>query len=332
LLSQIRRYCAFAYKNEFEFSQAQYLHIKFARFKVICDLLRGEGKLMARFKTIWLFITLVITAFTAAIGAKEPAPMAVESKGPEQNPTNVELSKPIVGPVHSARAALGTEISQGDAPVGKIEDLSLDLGSGTVQGVYFRPIKPVDDKQDTMLMQMSHFQWPDDSGKVTMAGMLEQKSEKLQDNKNSPTKTIMLSKSASIRVLDGKGQSIGHVVDFGLSRKQGKVAYAVLHLGHSDNEKDADIGKHEKVYPVPLAAFLIKDGSTDWTLDLPAKMLDELPSFKETETWPRVVAGTWTEYIHVRYGRSVLGGVQIEAKKFDDGGKTNPREGVKKQY
>ena len=55
-------------------------------------------------------------------------------------------------------------------------------------------------------------------------------------------------------------------------------------------------------------------------------MLDGIPSFKVNETWPRVVAGTWTEFIHVRYGRSVLGGVQIEDKKFDDGGKTNPAD------
>ncbi len=227
---------------------------------------------------------------------------------------------------------LGTEIHQAETPVGKVEDLSLDVGSGLVQLVYFRPIKPVDDKQDTMLLPMSQFQWPERDGHLTIVGSLAKPGAEPKASKNSPSNTIMLSKSSSIRVLDGRGKPIGHVVDFALSHQAGQIAYAVLHLGHSDNEKDADINKREKAYPIPLAAFVVKDGSTDWTLDLPAKMLDDIPSFKENETWPRVVAGTWTEYIHVRYGRSVLGGVQIEEKKFDDGGKTNPRDGVKKQF
>jgi sporulation protein YlmC with PRC-barrel domain len=281
---------------------------------------------MFRSLMTWLFASLALSAFSLAVPAKEPVLTPPETKGPEKNPTGVELSKPVVGPVHSARAALGMEIGQADAQVGKIEDLALDIGQGQVQGVYFRPIKPVDDKQDSMLIPMTHFQWPDGAGTVTMNGLPDKSLVVSKENKNSPAKLIMLSKSASIRVLDGRGKPIGHVVDFGLSRKQGQIAYAVLHLGHSDDEKDAQLPAGEKVYPVPLAAFLVKDGSTDWTLDLPEKMLEGIPNFKNNETWPRVVAGTWTEYIHVRYGRSVLGGVQIEEKKFDNGGRTNPAD------
>jgi sporulation protein YlmC with PRC-barrel domain len=225
------------------------------------------------------------------------------------------------------------QVGPADMAVGRIEDLSLDIGSGTVHGVYFRPIKPVDEKQDSMLIPMNHFQWPDDTGAVTMAGLPDKALAVPPENMNSLSNLIMLSKSASIRVLDGRGQPIGHVVDFALARKQGQIAYAVLHLGHSDKEKDEHVGKHEKVYAIPLAAFLAKPESTDWTLDLPEKMLAGIPSFKENETWPRVIAGTWTEYIHVRYGRSVLGGVQSQEKKFDNGGKTNPEsEPVRKQY
>lgn len=281
---------------------------------------------MLRSITTQLLAALALSLVALALHAKEPVPATPETKGPEKNPTGVELSKPVVGPVHSARAALGQGITQADAQVGKIEDLALDIGQGVVQGVYFRPIKPVDDKQDSMLIPMTHFQWPDGDGTVTMAGLPDKSLVVPKDIKNSPSKLIMLSKSASIRVLDGRGKPLGHVVDFGLARKQGQIAYAVLHLGHSADEKDVQLGAGEKVYPIPLAAFLVKDGSTDWTLDLPAKMLEGTPSFKNNETWPRVVAGTWTEYIHVRYGRSVLGGVQIEEKKFDDGGRTNPAE------
>lgn len=279
---------------------------------------------MTRTFLTWLLAALFLGAFSHLASALEPMPASPELKGPAKNPAGAELSKPVVGPVHSARAAIGLEISQTDAQVGRIEDLSLDIGHGTVHGVYFRPIKPVDEKQDSMLIPMNHFQWPDGNGTVTMAGLPDKSLVVPKDNKNSPSNLIMLSKSASIRVLDGRGKPIGHVVDFGLSRKQGQIAYAVLHLGHSDNDKEEHVGKHERVYPIPLAAFLVKAGSPDWTLDLPEKMLDGIPSFKENETWPRVVAGTWTEYIHVRYGRSVLGGVQSEEKKFDDGGRTNP--------
>jgi len=274
----------------------------------------------------------VLLVQTLAAEPAAPPTKSQKANNTEQNPTGVELSKPVVGPVHSASKVLGTVIHQAETPVGKVEDLSLDLGSGLVQLVFFRPIKPVDDKQDTMLLPMSQFQWPEREGHLTMVGSLAKPGAESKASKNSPANTIMLSKSSSIRVLDGRGKPIGHVVDFALTHQGGQIAYAVLHLGHSDNEKDADNGKREKVYPIPLAAFVVKDGSTDWTLDLPAKMLDDIPSFKEKETWPRVVAGTWTEYIHVRYGRSVLGGVQIEEKKFDDGGKTNPRDGVKKQF
>lgn len=284
---------------------------------------------MSRTTLTMLFASWAIGLFSAGIEAAEPVAKTpetkgAESKGPEQNPTGVELSKPVVGPVHSARAALGMEVTQADAVVGKIQDLSLDIGSGLVQDVYFRPIKPVDEKQQSMTIPMSHFQWPDGAGAVSMTSMPEKSLPATKENKNSPSKLIMLSKSASIRVLDGRGKPIGHVVDFALARKQGQIAYAVLHLGHSDDAKDPEIGKHEKVYALPLAAFLVKDSSADWTLDLPEKMLEGIPSFKENGTWPQVVAGPWTEYIHVRYGRSVLGGVQIEEKKFEDGGRTNP--------
>jgi sporulation protein YlmC with PRC-barrel domain len=276
--------------------------------------------------TATFFLSAYCFLVVVSIAAPEPTvPMA-------KTPTT-ELSKPVVGPVHSARGALGMEIGQADAPVGRIEDFSLDIGQGTVRGVYFRPIKPVDDKQDTMLIPMSQFQWPDGDGSVTMAGLPDKTLAVPKENKNSPSNLIMLTKSASIRVLDGRGKPIGHVVDFGLSRQKGQIAYAVLHLGHSDNEKDEHVGKHEKVYAIPLAAFLVKADNPDWTLDLPEKMLEGIPSFKENESWPRVVAGTWTEYIHVRYGRSVLGGVQSEDKKFDNGGRTNPEsEPVRKQF
>ncbi len=279
---------------------------------------------MSRSFMACLLAALFLSMSSPLATALEPMPAKPPATGPEKNPTGVELSKPAVGPVHSARAAIGQEISQGEMTVGRIEDLSLDIGSGTVKGAYFRPIKPVDEKQASMLMPLSHFQWPDDTGAVTMAAQPDKTLAVPKENKNSPSNLIMLSKSASIRVLDGRGQPIGHVVDFGLARKEGQIAYAVLHLGHSDKDKDEHVGKHEKVYPIPLAAFVVKPDSTDWTLDLPEKMLEGLPSFKENESWPRVVAGPWTEYIHVRYGRSVLGGVQSEDKKFDNGGKTNP--------
>lgn len=277
-----------------------------------------------------LCIAFFVALLALAASAKEPRDVPPQTKGPEKNPTGVELSKPVVGPVHSARAVLGMEVTNAGAAVGKIEDLALDVGQGKVQGVYFRPVKPVDDKQDTMLVPMNHFQWPEGPGAVTMVKQPEKSQTESPESKNSASKLIMLSKSASIRVLDGRGKEIGHVVDFGLAHQQGQIAYAVLHLGHSDAEKDAKLGAREKVYPVPLAAFLVKDASTDWTLDLPEKMLEGIPSFKENEMWPRVVAGTWTEYIHVRYGRAVLGGVQIEEKKFEDGGRTNPADDVKK--
>jgi len=292
--------------------------------------LSAKGIPMARFSLVSIAGTLFLSFyyFLAVVTIAAPDPVAPMPKAPQ-----TELSKPVVGPVHSARAAIGQDISQADMPLGRIEDLSLDIGSGTVNGVYFRPIKPVDEKQDSMLIPMNHFQWPDGNGSVTMAGLPDKAHSVPKENKNSPSNLIMVSKSASIRVLDGRGQPIGHVVDFGLSRKEGQIAYAVLHLGHSDKEKDEHVGKHEKVFPIPLAAFLVKPDSTDWTLDLPEKMLEGIPSFKENETWPRVVAGTWTEYIHVRYGRSVLGGVQSEDKKFNNGGKTNPdSEPVKKLY
>jgi len=268
-------------------------------------------------------------AISPPVPALEPVPTTPPTKTPEKNPPGVELSKPVVGPVHSARASLGMEISDGDTPIGQIQDLSLDVGHGIVKGVYFRPIKPLDEKQASMLMPMTHFQWPDGEGKVTRVAKSDKPTAEAKETKNSPTELILLSKSANIRVLDGRGQPIGHVVDFGLARKKGQIAYAVLHLGHSDNEKDPKLGAHEKVYPVPLAAFVAKADSPDWTLDLPAKMLEGTPSFKENAIWPPVVAGTWSEYIHVRYGRSILGGIQIEEKKFDDGGRTNPADDKK---
>lgn len=60
---------------------------------------------------------------------------------------------------------------------------------------------------------------------------------------------------------------------------------------------------------VPMAAFAKKAESPTWLMDIPADSAILQSTFAAGE-WPQEIDRGWIEYIHVKYGSAVLGGVQ----------------------
>jgi hypothetical protein len=70
--------------------------------------------------------------------------------------------------------------------------------------------------------------------------------------------------------------------------------YAVMVL-------DAEASTADTLYPIPLAAFVVRAHTKQWIMELP-----------EGIQWPTSVPLAWSEYGSVRYAHSPTGGVQLK--------------------
>jgi len=103
-------------------------------------------------------------------------------------------------------------------------------------------------------------------------------------------------------VVDRAGKKIAQVQDLAITSR-GAIAYAGL----------AKLGDAERLYPVPLSAFVVLSDDATWRLDLPSDIVENTPTFA-ADKWPKSLDRGWLEYVHVRYGRSVFDGVNRSAR------------------
>lgn len=102
------------------------------------------------------------------------------------------------------------------------------------------------------------------------------------------------------KVMDGKGQEVGQIADFGIEPASDSIAYAVF----QPSDKTALFNA------IPLGVFVALDGSNHWLIELSADAITQHAKF-EAWQWPTSTSRGWIEYIAVRYGR---GGVQTQRK------------------
>jgi sporulation protein YlmC with PRC-barrel domain len=105
-------------------------------------------------------------------------------------------------------------------------------------------------------------------------------------------------------VVNAEGEELGKIEDFAISLEHHLVAYAAVSCTCFD-------GAADKRFPIPLGSFIVKSGEKAWTLELPLEVLEATPTFSPGQ-WPEKLDRAWVEYVHVRYGRAPLGGVQTK--------------------
>lgn len=105
-------------------------------------------------------------------------------------------------------------------------------------------------------------------------------------------------------VENSQAKPLGHIVDFAIAKTESEIAYAAFQRVDGNDEQST-------LYPVPLAAFVVKPARDAWILELPADILENTPTFSR-DAWPTELDRGWVEYVHVRYGSAAIGGVQVK--------------------
>ncbi|MGC4006544.1 MAG: PRC-barrel domain-containing protein [Pirellulales bacterium] len=259
--------------------------------------------------TIAKIACLVLCLFPAtaiSLFAAEPLPRT-QDKAPVG-----ELNEPELGPVRSARSLIGMKVvnSSGTA-VGVVEDVSLDIGKGTIRGVALAAQTTTPDlKAETLAVPAPSLKFQSGEKKTLVMEKLVEQPKPDATKANSESHLLFVGKTPSIEVRNKAGKRLGEITDFAIALERDRIAYAVLSL---DGETPNSDTKAE-FYPIPLAAFVVDHDAKSWILELPPKLLDDTPTFGGTN-FPTKISGVWTEYVHVRYGRTILGGVQEETRK-----------------
>ncbi len=229
---------------------------------------------------------------------------ANEPVAPEQPSRNKNL-EPKLGMVRSVRGLIGQLVKTADGTaIGKIESVALDVGKGKVAN-YLIQIPKQGGKKETLTVLPDQISWTERRGDVVFAkeAIAREKPELEPKESDEPSQVFVVTAKTEVPVVNPKQDvKVGTIVDFCLAQQPGQVAYAVFQL-RDDHAR--------RRHPIPLAAFVVKEGTNDWLLELPKDIFANTPDFKDDE-WPSTVARAWVEYIQVRYGRSPLAGVQRE--------------------
>ncbi len=126
------------------------------------------------------------------------------------------------------------------------------------------------------------------------------------DGEETPERSVWLAGLKQLQdreIRSSEGRTLGRIQDVALvPDKIWRVGYLVLCECPLIEESD-------QFLPVPLGAFAADPESSEWVLDVPKEVLATTPTFSG-DKWPKQIDRGWIEYVHVKYGRSVLDGVQ----------------------
>jgi len=277
-------------------------------------------------------------AWSSFASADEPKPVlkpAPVAKGRAQ-PENEQLKPADAAPIRKASAFVGSELQASDGkPLGKIEDLIVDLDNGAVVLLVARPDAGLDLGTERMLVPPGCCSdaTQDEATKLRVTRDQVHKAPRIADLKQltrddvakvyahfdqmpAEPKTIPdphtlagltpLSTLRGMAVENAKGVRLGTIRDFALVG-DGRIAY--VGMSSEANPK--------QLYPVPLSAFVVPEGAKTWMVELPKGILENTPTFSEA-VWPKTIDRAWSEYVNVRYGNSVFGGVNRETKAGGD--------------
>jgi sporulation protein YlmC with PRC-barrel domain len=245
-------------------------------------------------------IAIAFDAHATLARAAEPAkPATAENAG--NGKSNLEW-----GTVHSAHSLIGAVVkTRGGEEFGKIDDISLDIGRGTVAAIHVVLTTLIDGKPESLSMPIARLQWTSASGDIVVDAQPDTPPPLPSPSAPEDTsRVVLLSTLGDIPIHNARGDKLGSINDFGIAPQKGRITYAVMVL-------DAEASTADTLYPIPLAAFVVRAKTKQWIMELPEGILENTPTIKKSQ-WPTTVPLAWSEYVSVRYGHSPTGGVQLE--------------------
>ncbi|MBI2826308.1 MAG: PRC-barrel domain-containing protein [Planctomycetia bacterium] len=258
----------------------------------------------------------------AAVNAMQKAEAPAKKPGPA-TPRNEQLESDS-GRIFRAGGLLGREVRTADGTsVGKVDDVLIDLDEGHLALVLVsvggdgKEQKRVGVPPDALARlgvdevigvdassdQFKEFSRIDAAKRFTrqmVAKAYAQFDRDIYWDREIRTDDEALDRLTELRntsVRNARGAGLGAIQDFAMTT-QGRVAYAGL----------ATTTEPDRLYPIPLSAFVVPNGAKEWVVDLPKDIVQNTPTFPARE-WPKTIDRGWSEYVHVQYGRSPLAGV-----------------------
>lgn len=268
-------------------------------------------------------------------------PVAASDSSSDQRQSVEEDLTPAVGPAIRGQLLMQRSVrDRYDREVGTVVNLIVDPYYGQVASLVVRPQPPID--RDRRLVLPWELVAPVKSkylrAQVT-ASDIEASSLSLTKQGSKPyTRTLSLAafRHYSLKPYwatdhDGKGtegqdqfvmlsdlqnkvvkspsdQRLGRISDIMIARADGKIVYTLFEHQHTDAGQTIT-----KQFPIPMAAFVVNPEAKDWYLELPESILDGT-QIVEGADYPQEISRAWVEYLHVRYGGGVFGGVQRNFK------------------
>ena len=96
------------------------------------------------------------------------------------------------------------------------------------------------------------------------------------------------------KVVNGRGENLGHLEEVMLDLASGRVAYAVLSFG-------GVLGIGNKLFAVPWQALTINEDEEEIMMDVSKESLENAPGF-DKDNWPQSATTTWLGEVHDYYG------------------------------
>ncbi|MGD9646429.1 MAG: PRC-barrel domain-containing protein [Pirellulales bacterium] len=281
-----------------------------------------------------------LSLWTVLLGTKparagETPPDATAGQGDDKDKVEIQL-----GPITHAGQLAKKKVADADGNVvGKVDDLLLDLGAGHVALVLVSP----SDGQGQVLVPASRFKFTGDASQLSLkpegqpldkterwknegvnTGFNRAQIAKLYERDKQPLYHVepdaadvtgWFSGIAEQQVHNTQEVEIGSVVDLAITLPDGAIAYAAVSC-------DCFADSEQKLFPIPLSAFVVKPGAKAWILELPLDIVERTPTFAK-DAWPTEIDRGWVEYVHVRYGRSPLGGVREQLRSESPAGQVS---------
>jgi sporulation protein YlmC with PRC-barrel domain len=96
------------------------------------------------------------------------------------------------------------------------------------------------------------------------------------------------------KVVNGRGENLGHLEEVMLDLASGRVAYAVLSFG-------GVLGIGNKLFAVPWQALTINEDEEEIMMEVSKESLENAPGF-DKDNWPQSATTTWLGEVHDYYG------------------------------
>lgn len=95
-------------------------------------------------------------------------------------------------------------------------------------------------------------------------------------------------------VKNRKGEKLGHIKDFMIDLRTGRIAYCVLSFG-------GFLGLGDKLFAVPWNAMVLDTEDHAFFLDVDKERLKKAPGFDKND-WPDMTDRVWGQTIYAFYG------------------------------